>query len=76
MNLNSIPSLAFQAFFLMTLNGSLCAEEISKNIPSETLEQKPFFQVWDEEVPIGQVIVAMDGSVLVFKGYNSGTDQC
>lgn len=63
------------SFFLMTLNGSLCAEEISKNIPSETLEQKPFFQVWDEEVPIGQVIVAMDGSVLVFKGYNSGTDQ-
>lgn len=59
----------------MTLNGLLFGEKFSNNIPENIAKQKSFFQVWDEEVLTGQVVVAMDGSVLVFKGYNSRTDQ-
>ena len=62
-------------FFLMTLNGVLLGEKVSNNVPEHIAKQKPFFQVWDEEVLTGQVVVAMDGTVLVLKGYNSGTDQ-
>ena len=36
---------------------------------------EPFFQVWDEEVLTGQVAVAMDGSVLIFKNKSSKTDE-
>jgi sialidase-1 len=67
--------LAIISFFLMTLNGLLFGERFSNNIPENIAKQKSFFQVWDEEVLTGQVVVAMDGSVLVFKGYNSRTDQ-
>ena len=67
--------LAIISFFLMTLNGLLFGEKFSNNIPENIAKQKSFFQVWDEEVLTGQVVVAMDGSVLVFKGYNSRTDQ-
>lgn len=63
------------SFFLMTLNGVLLGEKVSNNVPEHIAKQKPFFQVWDEEVLTGQVVVAMDGTVLVLKGYNSGTDQ-
>ena len=67
--------LAIISFFLMTLNGLLFGEKFSNNIPENIAKQKSFFQVWDEEVLTGQGVVAMDGSVLVFKGYNSRTDQ-
>ena len=63
------------SFFLMTLNGVLLGEKVPNNVPEHIAKQKPFFQVWDEEVLTGQVVVAMDGTVLVLKGYNSGTDQ-
>ena len=63
------------SFFLMTLSGVLLGEKVSNNVPEQIAKQKPFFQVWDEEVLTGQVVVAMDGTVLVFKGYNSGNDQ-
>ncbi|NCG28754.1 MAG: exo-alpha-sialidase [Verrucomicrobiales bacterium] len=59
----------------MTLNGVLLGEKVPNNVPEHIAKQKPFFQVWDEEVLTGQVVVAMDGTVLVLKGYNSGTDQ-
>ena len=67
--------LAIISFFLMTLNGLLFGEKGSNNIPENIAKQKSSFQVWDEEVLTGQVVVAMDGSVLVFKGYNSRTDE-
>ena len=60
---------------LSCLTCSLFAEESSIKIPEDIVKQQPFFQVWDEEVPTGQVVVAMDGSVLVFKGHGSGTDE-
>lgn len=39
------------------------------------IDGEPFFQVWDEEVLTGQVAVAMDGSVLIFKNKSSKTDE-
>ena len=57
------------------MTGSLFAKESPLKIPEDIVKQNPFFQVWDEEVPTGQVVVAMDGSVLVFKGQGSGTDE-
>jgi len=30
-------------------------------------DDKPFFEVWDEEIPTCSIVVAMDGSVLLFK---------
>ena len=34
-------------------------------------DDEPLFNVWDEEVLTGQVVVAMDGSVLVLKNISS-----
>ena len=75
MKSKSINSIRLQSVFILScLTCSLFGEESSIKIPEDILKQQPFFQVWDEEVPTGQVVVAMDGSVLVFKGHGSGTD--
>ncbi len=61
--------------FLTALTGSLFGQEAPKGLPKHVGEQEPFFEVWDEEVPTGQVVVATDGSVLVFKGYSARTER-
>ena len=38
-------------------------------------DDEPLFNVWDEEVLTGQVVVAMDGSVLVLKNISSKTND-
>ncbi|MDC0066240.1 MAG: exo-alpha-sialidase [Verrucomicrobiales bacterium] len=73
--INSIKLRSVPLLVLSCLTGSLFAKESPLKIPEDIVKQNPFFQVWDEEVPTGQVVVAMDGSVLVFKGQGSGTDE-
>jgi sialidase-1 len=60
---------------LSALAGSLGSQEIPRGLPKDIAEQEPLFEVWDEEVPTGQVAVAMDGSVLVFKGHSARTEK-
>ena len=51
-------------------------KSFSGNLDSSLrIDGEPFFQVWDEEVLTGQVAVAMDGSVLIFKNKSSKTDE-
>ena len=38
-------------------------------------DDEPLFNVWDEEVLTGQVVVAMDGSVLILKNISSKTND-
>jgi lysophospholipase L1-like esterase len=46
----------------------LLEETIPADLPREFTDQKPFHQVWDEEVPVmGHLAVAVDGTVLIFK---------
>jgi hypothetical protein len=41
---------------------------IEIDLPKDALEQEPLCEIWDEDVPVmGQLAVALDGSVLVFK---------
>ena len=52
------------------------AQSFSGNLESSLrIDDEPFFQVWDEEVLTGQVAVAMDGSVLIFKNKSSKSDE-
>ena len=52
------------------------ARSFTTNLQSlPKLEGDAFFEVWDEEVLTGQVVVAMDGSVLVLKNISSKTDD-
>ena len=51
-------------------------QSLTTNLQSlPKLEGDAFFEVWDEEVLTGQVVVAMDGSVLVLKNISSKTDD-
>ncbi|MBI24867.1 MAG: glycosyl hydrolase [Roseibacillus sp.] len=60
---------------LTLLTGSLVAQEIPRNLPKEIAGKKPLFEIWEEEVLIGQIVVAMDGSVLIFKGHNAPPEK-
>ena len=52
------------------------ARSISVSLKSMLrFDDEPLFNVWDEEVLTGQVVVAMDGSVLVLKNISSKTND-
>jgi sialidase-1 len=44
-------------------------------LPKKVLSEKPHYEVWEEEVPNGQIAVAMDGSVLIFKGHGARSED-
>ncbi|MHC4740859.1 MAG: exo-alpha-sialidase [Planctomycetota bacterium] len=47
---------------------TVCGQGAPNSLPKIAAGQKPFYEVWDEEIPVtAHLAVAMDGSVLLFK---------
>lgn len=55
--------------------GATLSQAAEVPLPKSVLSEKPFYEVWDEEVSSGQIAVAMDGSVLIFKAHAARTED-
>lgn len=51
------------------------ASAAEAKLPKSATDEKPIYENWAEEVPNGQIVVAKDGSVLIFKGYTTGPTE-
>ena len=57
----------------VTTRAAATAAEVK--LPKSATDEKPIYENWAEEVPNGQIVVAKDGTVLIFKGYGARTKE-
>ena len=70
------PPLGIAALACVTVATTGAAESAAEGtLPKSVTDREPIYENWAEEIPNGQIVVAKDGSVLIFKGYSARTKK-